>query len=135
MVSEKNLYWLAVGVMAIVFTNSAATRQGWLGNLESRSIHYANQISARTLATLNLTQLRVLPQESPRTQTAALRAQAKLGCMQAAFARQEAAFARVEGQRARMDAMHHMHVDLLPQQQSLHIEIPELRFIHTDGTI
>jgi hypothetical protein len=135
MTSEKGLYWLAVGIMAIVFTNSAATRQGWLASVEGRSMQLANQISARAMATLNLAQLRVGPQQCARTQAAVMRAQAKFGCMQAAVARQQAAFARLEAQRARMEAFQNMHIDMVPQARNFRIEIPRPRLMPTDGTI
>ena len=143
MANEKGLYWLTLGVVALIFVNGASVngtsvgRQGWLGRLEDRSIELAERFSGRTTAYLSLAETRPGTQSyrCARTQAAAARMQAKFACMEGTMARQQAGFARIQAQRARLEALQQMRFGMMPQRQDFVIEVPELKPLPSDGTI
>jgi len=138
MANEKGLYWLALGVIALIFVNGTTIgRQCWLGRLEDRSIELAQRLSGHTAAALSVTEMRLAaqPYRCPRTQAAAARMQAKLACMEGAMARQQAEFARIQAERARLEALQQMRFSAMPQRQDFVIEVPQLKPIPSDGTI
>jgi len=138
MATEKGLYWLALGLVAITLVNGTQfCRQCWLGRLEDRSIALAQRLSGRTMFGLSLTEMRLGSQSyrCPRTQAAAARVQAKLACMEGAMARQQAEFARIQAERARLETLRQMRSDVLQPRRDFVIQVPEVKPIPSDGTI
>ncbi len=136
--SEKGLYWLAVGMMALLFSNSAAVRhQDWLSSLECRSIQLVERLSGSSMADLNLAEVKLGSQSSrcARTQAAAARMQASLVRMEAAMARHQVGCARLEAQKARLEALQQMRVAVMPANQDFLIEVPEPKSLSSEGTI
>lgn len=131
MASDKAIYWLAVGVMAVGFLNSAVSSQGWLTRLERRSVQAANEISGQSLATLAQVNLAVRSDRCVRTQAAAARMRAKFSGVESAVARRQAEFARLQAEGVRVEAWHEMHFDLVPQAQNVVIEIPRVPALPT----
>ena len=138
MANEKSLYWLALGVMTLIFVNGTTNgRQCWPGRLQDRSIELAQRLSEHTMSYLSLAEMRMGNQSlrCPRTQATAARMQAKLACMEGAMARQQAEFARIQAERARLEAQRQMRLDVLRPRRDFVIEVPELKPIPSDGTI
>jgi len=103
--SEKTLYWLAVGVMGIMFMQSASVRfQGRLDDLGVRSLQAAQQLSAGASKYLSVAEanLGLRSDRCPRTQVTVERLQSKIAWAQSLMASRQAGFARMEAARARM---------------------------------
>ena len=138
MATEKGLYWLALGVVALILVNGTEVgRQDWLGRLEGRSIDLAEHLSEHAMSYLSLAEMRVGNQSPrcPRTQATAARVQAKLACMEGAMARQQAEFARIQTQRARLEALQQMRFAEMPRHRNFVIAAPTPKSIPTEGTI
>jgi hypothetical protein len=103
--SEKTLYWLAVGVMGIMFMQSASVRfHDRLDYLGVHSLQTAQQLSAGASRYLSVAEvsLGLRSDRCPRTQVTVARLQSKIACAQSLMASQQAGFARMEADRARM---------------------------------
>ena len=103
--SEKTLYWLAVGVMGIMFVQSASVRfQGRLDEFEVRSLQAAQQLSAGASKYLSAAEanLGLGSDRCPRAQVTVARLQSKIACAQSLMAGRQVGFARMEAARARM---------------------------------
>ncbi len=103
--SEKMLYWLAVGVMGIMFMQSASVRfQGRLDDLGVRSLQVAQQLSAGASRYLSVAEvnLGLRSDRCPRTQVTVARLQSKIACAQSLMAGKQAGFARMQAAKARM---------------------------------
>ena len=50
MVSDKAMYWLAVGVLAIVAANSVTRHSDWISSLNDRSLDVAQRVTDRAMA-------------------------------------------------------------------------------------
>jgi len=138
MTNEKGLYWLALGVVALVFVNGTQFgRQNWLSRLEDRSIGLVQRLSGHTAAALNLTEMRLAaqPYRSPRSQATAARMQAQFACMEGALAHQQAEFAQIQAERARLEALQQLRLAEMRRHRGFVIQAPEVRAIPTEGTI
>jgi len=138
MANEKGLYWLALGVVALILVNvTEVGRQNWLGRLEDRSIELAEQLSGSTMSAVSFAGMRLgsQPYRCPRTQATAARMQAKLACMEVAMARQQAEFVRIQAERARLEALRQARFQLMQQRQDFVIAAPKLTSVSTEGTI
>jgi len=138
MATEKGLFWLALGVVALIFVNGTATgRQGWLGRLQNRSLELVERLSEHTMSYLSPAEVRAGNQYllCPRTQATAARMQAGLACMEGAMARQQAEFARIQTQRARLEALQQMRFAEMPRHRNFVIAAPTPKSIPTEGTI
>jgi hypothetical protein len=111
MANEKGLYWLAVGVVALVLVNGTAiSHQHWLGRVEDRSISMVEQATGHAAAYLNLVEVQLANNNGRcvRSQAMAARMQARLANIEVAMARQQAACARMEAAHARVTALREM---------------------------
>jgi len=138
MANEKGLYWLALGVVALILVNGTALgRQDWLGRLADRSIELAERFSGRTMPALSLADMRSGSHSygCARNQAAAARMQAKFACIEGAMARQQAEFARVQAQRARLETLQQMRFAEMSRHRNFVIEAPRLESVPTEGTI
>jgi hypothetical protein len=103
--SEKTLYWLAVGVMGIMFVQSASVRfEDRLNDLGGRSVQVAQHLSAGASKYLSVAEvnLGLRSDRCPRAQITVARLQSKIACAQNLMASRQAGFARMEAARARM---------------------------------
>jgi len=138
MANEKGLYWLALGVVALIFVNRTEVgREDWLGRLAHRSNELAGRLSGNTMSAVSFAGMRLGSQSlrCPRTQATAARMQAKFACMEGAMARQQAEFARIQAEKARLESLRQMRFEWMPQPQDFGIDAPKLRSIPTEGTI
>jgi hypothetical protein len=108
MASEKGMYWIAVGVMALLFGNSMVVRQH---DLYSRLAHHAIAAVGQVLdeATTHIdAAIMTLSQPGNRSAYPAFavaRAQARLASVQAKLACGEARLARLQAQQERAMAL------------------------------
>jgi len=129
MASEKALYWMAVGVLALMVGDHFASKLDgkcleqralasvqWLANQANHSMALAGATVGRIS----------LPWAHAESSMAGV--EARLASVQNAMARQEAACARLQGQRAQMRAMQGMRqLRVICPRQDLHVEIPEIQ--------
>ncbi len=103
MASEKALYWMAVGMLALFMGNHLVSKYD--GNcLANKARVAAERVSGqghRLMAMAEVTMGRTST-HFDRAQTAMAMAQIRMASVQTQFARQEAACARLEAGRARM---------------------------------
>ncbi len=108
MASDKALYLVAVGVLALGLGNSLANSQpDWLRNLADRSVNLAERFSGQAERSVAMAQLMFGRGESGfgRTQATLGRMQARLGAMQANMARHQATMARMGVENIRIVAL------------------------------
>jgi hypothetical protein len=134
MVSEKALYWMAVGVAALFLGNSFVGGRSLTPSVADRSMVTAQRISGQAMRYATLAQVIFGRGEAGvvQAQTATASAQARLAVVQAAMAHREAAMARIQAERIRVLAS--QGVVACPRQ-SLVINLPEVPVIATQGTI
>jgi hypothetical protein len=105
MTSEKAMYWMAVGVLAVGALNGLVNRVGesvpWLADRWLALVSQASQTAADYVETARMTlggdDLELAP-----APMAVVRAQTRLACIQATRARNEAVLDRVQAQRLRV---------------------------------
>ena len=108
MASDRALYAVAVGVLALGLGNSLVnTQPDWLRSLADRSVSVAEQVSGRAEGYLGMAQVMFGRSESGfgRAQAALGRMQSRLGSMQAQLGRRQAEMARVQSEQVRMVTM------------------------------
>jgi hypothetical protein len=108
MVFEKTAYWMAVGVLALIVSNSLASRHGLnLGSLPNRSFAAVEQVAGDATRLLGSAEVMLAQGGTRFAQSHATLAclQTRLASVQSRIAQREAVLARVQAQRARMVAM------------------------------
>ena len=134
MVSEKALYWMAVGVAALFLGNSFVGGRSLTPSIADRSMTTAQRISGQAMRYATFAQVIFGRGDAGvvHAQTATASAQARLAVAQATVARREAAMARIQAQRIRVLASR--GVVACPRQNRV-INLPEVPVIATQGTI
>ena len=138
MASEKALYWIGVGLLALFVGNHVALRHpdqvrcvlhASLSGNEQWSGHASQMMAAAEMllgqgdSTFN------------HAQTAVDSLQTRLASAQCAFARHQSAFARPQAEHARIEAMQQLRSQTICPRQSLRIVIPDRSSMPHDGTI
>jgi hypothetical protein len=138
MASEKALYWIGVGLLALFVSNHVALRHrdqvrcvlhASLSGNERLSGHASRMMAAAEM---------LLGQRESRFDHAQLAVdslQTRLASAQCALTRREAAFARVRAEHARIEAMQQLRSQTICPRQSLRIVIPDRPSMPHDGTI
>jgi hypothetical protein len=116
MVFEKAVYWMAVGVLALVVSNNLASRHGLnLDSLNAGSLPNRSFAAVEAVADDATQILGTAEQVFSRAGTHYVRSQSTLACLQtrvasvqSRIAQREAVLARVQAHRARMVAMEQM---------------------------
>lgn len=126
MASEKALYWMAVGLVALVAGNHFVARFDGQ-RLADRSMVVWERLSGQS-GHLFSTMLDTADSRCARSEAAMARAQARIASAQMSMARQDAACARLQAEKARLMAMEHMQEMsfrvVVPQ--NFRVEIPEI---------
>lgn len=106
MTSEKGIYWIAVGVLALIVCNSATSNVGakheFASRMADRSVAAAQRVACRGsqyLATLE-TFVGMQHSDSPRVEMAMMRAQTKLASLQTMVASEQSGIAQLQCARA-----------------------------------
>jgi hypothetical protein len=109
MTSEKGIYWIAVGVLALIVSNSATSNFGakheFASQLADRSMAAAQRLACRGsqyLATLETFVGAQQHSESPRVEMAMMRAQTKLASLQTMVASEQNGLAQLQCTKARL---------------------------------
>ncbi len=149
MASEKAIYWMAVGLMALVAGNHFMNKIDQKC-LNGRALAVVQQLSSEATHSLAMAEAMFSRTSLPWSDAEAsgARVQAQLASVQTMVARQEAACARVEAQRARIMALQNMRrVEMrvicprqrvaieMPAIQIPQIEIPETPVVVSDDEI
>ncbi len=152
MASEKAIYWVAVGVLALMVGDHFASK------VDSSCLRDAAVVSIQRLSTDASNSLALVEAALGRTsmpwvnaETSAARMQTRLASVQTMIARQESACARMEGRHARLMAMQEMrNAEMrvnsprlqvvipqieIPQIQIPQIQVPETRVVVSDDEI
>jgi len=127
MASEKALYWMAVGLVALMAGNHFASRFDGRG-LAERSMAWVEQLSGQSGSAFAVAESWASSGSSRcvRAQAAMARAQAHVASVQTAMARQDAACARLQAERARLMTMQQTRVRVIVPNQNFRVEIPEI---------
>jgi hypothetical protein len=135
MVSEKSLYWVALGVLALAAINSAVSRhQDWIASAADGSLQVAQRVSDQAMRAIGQagTVLGQTNTSSPRVQYAAARVQGRLSRVQARIALRQASLARVQAQQLRMVTLANMkHILVCPRVE---VQVPEPDFEISDDS-
>lgn len=134
MASEKALYWMAVGLMALVMGNHFVERFDGRG-LAERSMAAIEKLSAGSGHFLAMTLGGNSSSQCFRAQAALARAQSDFASVQTVIARQDAACARLQAERARLMALQQMHFRVIAPNQNFRVEIPQIAVPADDGRI
>src|ERR1700680_1287354 len=132
MVSEKAIYWMAVGVLALAVTNGFVSEyRGWAGRLADKSIAMMEQASEMAAGYANIGK----PSRENDDLKRVVRAQVRLARIQGTFARHQAEMARlqVDGIRARVMENGIQAVIACPRQ-NFAIDVPRPPQIFEDDT-
>jgi hypothetical protein len=137
MISEKAMYWAAVGLMMLVLGSHFAEKYDrCLSEMATMTAQTVSSSAGRLLA---LTQARLgMTTGFAGPELAMARVQGRMAAIEAVVARQQAACARMEAQRARimvMQQMPEMNLERICPRQHLQIEAPRIAVMANDGTI
>ena len=127
MVSEKSLYWLAVGVLSLAAINSTVSRsQDWMASLTDRSVDVAQRLSDHAMSAVDKAGILVAQSspDSPRVQLATARVQGRLARVQAGIAARQACLARLQAQRVRMITVSAMQHSVVCPRVQVHVSEP-----------
>lgn len=134
MASEKAIYWMAVGVVALSLGNHFVSRYDgkWLADQSLAAVQRISGQANRAMAMAGLMLGQTLmPLLGADTEVA--RIQTRLASVDTVMARQQAACARLEVERARLMAsqLQQMRPETVCPRQVLKLNVPSPR----DGTI
>jgi hypothetical protein len=135
---EKALYWIAVGVLALVVSSHFGARHtGDVRCLAGRSLSAVDRVSGHASRVIALAEMMLGRGESrfDHAQMAVDSVQTRLASAQCVLARHEAAFARVQAEHERMVAMQQLRSTVIWPRPNVRIVIPETPSTRTDGTI
>ena len=105
MVSDRALYWMSVGTLALVAGNSLATRHGdWISCLGERSLGIAQRVTDRATSIIDRGDALSdrTEQRINQGQLVAVRLQTRLAAVQTRLARQQTALVRLQADKVRM---------------------------------
>jgi hypothetical protein len=137
MAFEKVGYWMAVGVLALIVSNTFVIRHGNdVRDLASRSLVAVEQVPAHVTRFMAVAEMMIGGGGArfAQTQTKRACAQSRLASLQSILASREAGFARLQAEHARWAAMQELRGPLLCPRQNLRIVLPELPAMRTGGT-
>ena len=105
--SEKAMYWMAVGVLALAVTNGLMTGyNGWAGRLADKSIALAERASEIGSGYLNASFLNVATPDRGYGDLQRV-AQVDMACVRSTLARHSAEIARAQAQAMRAQMVQH----------------------------
>lgn len=138
MASEKALYWVGVGLLALFVGNHVALgHRDQVRCLLPSSLSGSEPLSSvanRMVATVEM----ALGRGESRFDHAQLAVdglQTRLASAQCALARHQAGFARVQAEHARIEAMQELQSELICPRQNLRIVVPGRSSMPDHGTI
>jgi len=123
MASEKAMYWMVLGVLALSVTNGLVSEQrGWAGRLSDRSIAMVEQASKIAAGYVNLG----TPDRENDDLNQAVSAQVRLARVRSALGRRRAEVVRVQVQGIRARVMERgIRAVVACPRQNLVIDLPQ----------
>lgn len=130
MASEKAIYWIAVGVLAVVAGNHFMSKIDQRC-LDGRALAVVQRLSSEASHSVAIAGAMFGRTSLPWSdaEASAARVQARLASVQTMVARQEAVCARVEAQRVRLMSMQNMRdvqMQVVCPRQRVAVEIPTI---------
>jgi len=130
MVSDKAMYWMAVGVLALVAGNSLMTRHGdWVSCLGGESLHAAQRVTDRVMAMVRPggTLFDGTNDRFARSELAVARVQTRIASVQARVATRQAELARMEAEKVRTFDFNMVNRTVKCPRQAVRVEVPEVQ--------
>ncbi len=128
MQSEKMLYWVTLGVLAMAAITGAVSGQaGWGERLAGRSVAMMSRASAKAMNYAEIAGLALGSREddSARPVRTVVEAQNRLACVQRVLVRRHAELVRVQAMRVRVRALERAPRTIVVPERNMVIEIPE----------
>jgi hypothetical protein len=133
MESEKLIYWLTLGMLAMATITGSLT--GRVDRLADRSIAMMSQASGRVMNYAEIANI-VLGNgdvDLTRSPRAVVAAQNSLACVQRVLVRRQAEVARLQAMRVQVQMLERAPRTMVLQRQNIVIEVPEPPQIQTDS--
>lgn len=128
MESEKVMYWMTLGVLALAtITGGVSGHAGWGEQLAGRSVAMMSRASAKAMNYAEIAGL-VLgsgEEDSVRPVRTVVEAQNRLACVQRVLVRRQAELVRVQAIRVRVRALERAPRTIVWPTQNMVIEIPQ----------
>ncbi len=128
MESEKMMYWVTLGVLAMAALTGAVTgRAGWGEQLADRSIAMMSRASAQAMSYAEIAGIVLGSGDEDSVQPArtVVEAQNRLACVQRVMVRRQAELVRVQAVRVRVRALERAPRTIVVPARNMVIEIPE----------
>jgi hypothetical protein len=125
MASEKAMYWMAVGILALFMGNHLVSK--YEGNcLANKARAAVERISGQATHLMAMAEVAMGRPSThfDRAQAAMAMAQVRMASVQTQFARQQAACARLEAGRARMIVLREMRIPVVSPRVGLAMPRP-----------
>jgi hypothetical protein len=139
MASDKGLYWMALGVLALGFGNSLVSQHSnCLRSFAGRAAVVVQQVSAQALDRVAMAEMMLGKGEASvaRTQTAVDRAQVRVASVQSVLTRRQAGMVRLQSERIQMITQENVNRTLARcPRKTITVEIPEPPATPDEGTI
>jgi hypothetical protein len=139
MVSEKGVYWMALGVLALGLSNSLVNQHGdCLRGFAGRAVAVAEGLSAQAMSRVEMAEMMLGKGEAgvARTQATVGQAQVRLASVQTVLARHQAEMTRVQGERIQVITQERVNRALARcPRKTITVEVPQPPAIPNDGTI
>jgi hypothetical protein len=139
MASEKGLYWMAVGVLALGVSNSFINRHSdWAQCLADRSQLLVEQVSGQAMRYAAITEMTFGRSDAAfgRSQAAVARVQTCLASVQASIAPHQAEMIRKQTEKVHGIAIEQMqHAVVMCPQQNFDVDVVDTPEAPDDDTI
>jgi hypothetical protein len=139
MASAKGWYWIAVGVLALVVSNSFVNQHGdCLRSFAGRAAGMAQLLSAQALDRVAMAEMMLGKSQTSfaRTQTAVARVQVRIASVNTTLARHQVEMVRLQSEAVQRITSERVNRTLARcPRKAITIEIPQPPVIPDDGTI
>ena len=130
MVSDKALYWIAVGVLALVAGNSLMTRHDdWVNCIGDESLQVAQRVTDRVMAMVRPggTLFDGTNDRFARSEYAVARVQSRIASVQARVARKQADLARLQAEKVRTFDFTTVKRTVKCPRREVTVEVPDVQ--------
>ena len=127
MISDKALYWMALGILGLVAGNSLASRhRDWISCLSEQSLQVAQRITDGAMSAVDRggSLYDRTDQRINQGQMVAVRLQTRLAAVQTRLASRQAALARLQADKVRMISLTAMKRGMACAQEDATVEAP-----------
>jgi hypothetical protein len=139
MASDKNMYWVALGVIALGLSNSFVSQHAsCFRSVATRAAALAHNMSSRAADRVAVAEALLGRSQATvaRTQTAMDRAQVRMAFVQTVVARRQAEMVRLQSERIQVITQEKVNRALARcPQKTVTVEVPPAPTAPDDGTI